>query len=84
MFYTLCLLQELLQRGTVLPHPTRPTTIFGLESFVLNEPFPHTFRTYKASKFLIISKKYFMESLDNYLEDGASVMRNLSKVSFMR
>ncbi|KAG5415837.1 hypothetical protein IGI04_003404 [Brassica rapa subsp. trilocularis] len=69
---------ELLQGGTVHPPLTRPTTVFGLESFVLNEPFPHTIRTYKASKFLIISKKYFMECLHNYLEDGASVMRNLS------
>ncbi|KAF3599098.1 hypothetical protein F2Q69_00038035 [Brassica cretica] len=69
---------ELLQGGTVHPPLTRPTTVFGLESFVLNEPLPHTIRTYKASKFLIISKKYFMECLHNYLEDGASVMRNLS------
>ncbi|KAL0837342.1 hypothetical protein Bca101_089232 [Brassica carinata] len=69
---------ELLQGGTVHPPLTRPTTVFGLESFVLNEPLPHTIRTYKASKFLIISKKYFMECLHNYLEDGASVMKNLS------
>ncbi|XP_048596362.1 potassium channel KOR1-like [Brassica napus] len=39
---------ELLQGETVHPPLRRPTTVFGLESFVLNEPLPHTIRTYKG------------------------------------